>query len=71
MTVRFITEITNENISYYKELTKACDLHHLDEIRFGDFGLFDGIKYRASLTTREGQPPSENTTTIMSAHMKR
>jgi len=33
--VRFITEITNDNISHCKELMKASDLRHLDEIRFG------------------------------------
>jgi two-component system, OmpR family, sensor histidine kinase VicK len=57
--VRFITEITNENISYCRELVKASDLRHLDEIRFGGFGLYDGVKYRASRSTKEEQTPSE------------
>jgi hypothetical protein len=34
--VRFITEITKENISYSKQLMKIVELRHLDEI-MGNF----------------------------------
>jgi signal transduction histidine kinase len=56
--VRFITEITKENISYSKQLMKIVELRHLDEI-MGNFGIVDGIEYRASPTSKEGRPPPE------------
>ena len=34
--IRFITEITDGNIQYCKELMKICELRHLDEIK-GNF----------------------------------
>ena len=43
--VRFITEITKENISYSKQLMKIVELRHLDEIK-GNFGIADGIEYK-------------------------
>jgi len=46
--VRFLTEITKENISYSKDIMECTELHHLDDIRFGGFGLYDGVKYRCS-----------------------
>jgi hypothetical protein len=56
--VRFITEITKENISYSKQLMKIVELRHLDEI-MGNFGIADGIEYRASPTSKEGRAPPE------------
>ena len=56
---RFITEVTNKNIFYCKELIKIVDeLRHLDEIK-GNFGIADGIEYRASPTAEENKPPSQ------------
>jgi hypothetical protein len=50
---RFITEINKDNILYCKELIKILDeLRHLDEIK-GNFGIVDGIEYRASPTALE------------------
>ena len=54
--LRFITEITEDNIVYSKELMKNCELRHLDEVR-GNFGISDGIYYRASAKTRLSSPP--------------
>ncbi len=45
--LKYITEITNDNIHYCKELMKMCDLRHLDEIK-GNFGVGDGLYYRAT-----------------------
>src|SRR6185437_4439071 len=56
---RFITEVTDKNIFYCKELIKIVDeLRHLDEIK-GNFGIADGIEYRASPTAEENKPPSQ------------
>ena len=43
---RIITEIEKENIEQCKELMKAFELHHLDDVK-GNFSIGDGI-YRAS-----------------------
>jgi two-component system sensor histidine kinase VicK len=55
---RFIAEITTNNIEYCKELMKIVELRHLDRIK-GNFGIIDGIDYRASASINEGQPPNE------------
>jgi len=48
-----------KNIFYCKELIKIVDeLRHLDEIK-GNFGIADGIEYRASPTAEENKPPSQ------------
>ncbi len=54
--VRIITEITRDNTMYCKELIKLCELRHLDEIK-GNFGIGDGIYYRASAKSTESAPP--------------
>lgn len=54
--LRFIAEITKDNIVYSKELMKNCELRHLDEVK-GNFGISDGIYYRASAKTRLSSPP--------------
>ena len=54
--LRFIAEITKDNIVYLKELMKNCELRHLDEVK-GNFGISDGIYYRASAKTRRSSPP--------------
>jgi two-component system sensor histidine kinase VicK len=56
--VRFITEITKENLYYSKELMKIVELRHLDGIK-GNFGIADGVEYRASPTSKEEEVPSE------------
>jgi hypothetical protein len=54
--LRFISDITKDNIGYCKELMKICELRHLDEVK-GNFGIVDGIYYRASAKVRESSPP--------------
>ena len=44
---RFITDITNENIKYCKELAKYVELRHMDGIT-GNFGIVDRKEYGAS-----------------------
>ncbi len=56
--VRFITEITKENLYYSKELMKIVELRHLDGIK-GNFGIADGREYRASPTSKQDQTPPE------------
>jgi hypothetical protein len=56
--LRYITNITKENISYCKELMKFSELRHLDGIK-GNFGLGDRSDFRASTSIFEGQPPTE------------
>jgi two-component system, OmpR family, sensor histidine kinase VicK len=47
--VRFITEITKENISYTKAFVQSVELRHLDGVK-GNFGLSDA-EYIAISTT--------------------
>ena len=56
--LRFITEITKENISYCKELMEITDLRHLDGVK-GNFGIADGKDYGGSASVKEGHPPVE------------
>ena len=56
--VRFITEITKENLYYSKELMKIVELRHLDGIK-GNFGISDRVEYRASPTSKQEGTPSE------------
>jgi len=55
--VRFITEIMKENLYYSQELMKIVELRHLDGIK-GNFGISDGIEYRASPTSKQDETPS-------------
>lgn len=56
--LRFITEITGDNIPYCREMMKVAELRHLDGIT-GNFGIMDGIEYRSSARVEPGQAPSE------------
>jgi hypothetical protein len=55
--VRFLTEITSENIVHCKDIMECAELRHLDDIKFGGFGLYDGIKYRCSPVSTYRQAP--------------
>ena len=55
ISVRFITEITRENIEYCKEIMKIADVRHLDGIS-GNFTIADGTDYAGVATTHEAQP---------------
>jgi signal transduction histidine kinase len=63
--LRFITEITKDNIDYCKELMKITELRHLDGVK-GNFGIADGKDYGGSAIVKEGQPPTE----IMRSNVK-
>jgi two-component system, OmpR family, sensor histidine kinase VicK len=56
--VRFITEITKENLYCSKELMEIVEIRHLDGIK-GNFGIVDGKEYRASPTSKQQEIPSE------------
>ena len=56
ITLRFISEITKENIEHCKELMKISELRHLDEVK-GNFGIVDGIYYRATAKAGESSAP--------------
>ncbi|HEY6668053.1 MAG TPA: hypothetical protein VI033_02765 [Candidatus Nitrosopolaris sp.] len=57
--MRFISEITKENIQYCKELMKVVtELMHLDEVK-GNFGVADRRVYHASATTIKSAPPPQ------------
>jgi two-component system sensor histidine kinase VicK len=54
--VRFITEVTRENIEYCREIMKmAAEVRHLDGIS-GNFTIADGTDYAGVATTQEAQP---------------
>jgi two-component system sensor histidine kinase VicK len=50
--LRFITEITKENISSCKQIMRVADLRHLDGVK-GNFGV-DGIQYWAHASPTPG-----------------
>jgi two-component system, OmpR family, sensor histidine kinase VicK len=55
--LRFITEITKDNLHYCKEMAKVVELRHLDEIK-GNLGILDGGReYRAYPRIQPGVPP--------------
>ena len=42
--VRLVTEITRDNLPYYKEINKHIDIRHLDNVK-GSFMVCDGREY--------------------------
>jgi two-component system, OmpR family, sensor histidine kinase VicK len=54
--IRFITEITKNNLPYCREIGKMFELRHLDGIK-GNLGIMDGREYRASPSIKPGVPP--------------
>jgi hypothetical protein len=54
--IRFISEITKDNISFCKGLMKMVDLRHLDDVK-GNFGVRDNRIYQASAKNIESAPP--------------
>src|ERR671910_898862 len=55
---RFVTEITQENIRYSKELANYLELRHLEGVK-GNFGIVDGKEYGAAANIYDMQPPIE------------
>jgi two-component system, OmpR family, sensor histidine kinase VicK len=54
--LRCITEITNDNISYCKELGKIIELRHFDGLK-GNFWVIDAKEYLATANWQEVKPP--------------
>ena len=52
--LRCITEITNDNISYCKELGKIIELRHFDGLK-GNFWIIDAKEYLAIANLHEGK----------------
>ena len=50
--LRFITEITKENMKYCEKLLKVCELRHLEKVK-GNFGIIDGKSYGAGSSAAE------------------
>jgi nitrogen-specific signal transduction histidine kinase len=55
---RFVTEITQENVNYSKELACYVELRHLEGVK-GNFGIVDGKEYGAAANIYDTQPPVE------------
>jgi two-component system, OmpR family, sensor histidine kinase VicK len=55
---RFVTEITNDNVRYCKELAKYIELRHLDGVK-GNFGITDGNEYGAAANAYDLPYPVE------------
>jgi two-component system sensor histidine kinase VicK len=53
--IRFITEVTRENIEYCREIMKIAEVRHLDGIS-GNFTIADETDYAGVATTEEAQP---------------
>ena len=54
--LRYITDITNSNIPYCKELANLVELRHFDGLK-GIFGIIDGKEYLATANLQEGKSP--------------
>jgi hypothetical protein len=50
--LRFLTDISQDNVQYVKKLMKTAEICHLDDIK-GNFGLVDGDWYYASAQSDE------------------
>jgi two-component system sensor histidine kinase VicK len=55
--IRFITDITKENISFCKSLMAISELRHLEGVK-GNFGIVDSLHYGAAPRVEENRPPS-------------
>lgn len=67
--IRFISEINKENIQYCKELMAVADLRHMDEVK-GNFGIVDGIYYRATAKAGKSSAPPLLLSTSISAFVQ-
>lgn len=67
--IRFISEIRKENIEYCKKLMAVANLRHLDEVK-GNFGIVDGIYYRATAKAGKSSAPPLLLSTSISAFVQ-
>jgi signal transduction histidine kinase len=57
--LRFITEITKDNVNYSKELSKVAELRHLDGVK-GNFAIADASRYYGgSASVKKGESAIE------------
>jgi signal transduction histidine kinase len=56
--IRFITEITKDNIKYCRQLMKIGEVRHLGDIK-GNFGVGDKRVYQGSATTIKSEVPPQ------------
>ncbi|HZD82429.1 MAG TPA: ATP-binding protein [Nitrososphaeraceae archaeon] len=56
--LRYVTEITKENIPYCKELMKISEIRHTDGIK-GNFEVSDGKEYVAAATLQKAKPVAQ------------
>ena len=52
--VRLVTEITRDNLPYYKEITKHIDIRHLANVK-GSFAVCDGREYLGYLIGKQSE----------------
>ncbi|MDQ5868836.1 MAG: hypothetical protein M3530_03810, partial [Thermoproteota archaeon] len=52
--VRLVTEVTRDNLPYYKEITKHIDIRHLDSVK-GSFMVCDGREYLGYVFGRQSE----------------
>lgn len=57
--IRYVTDITLQNLPYVKELMKTAEVRHMDGIK-GNYSIADGIDYQATAAVDEGQGPTES-----------
>ena len=55
---RYVTEITNDNLSYCKQMIKFADLRHLNGVK-GNFSISDSREYVATATLQKQEPVSQ------------
>ncbi|AIF83555.1 histidine kinase [Candidatus Nitrososphaera evergladensis SR1] len=67
--LRFITEITRDNVSYCKQLMRVADVRHLNKVR-GNFGIVDKRLYAASGVEHQGKIPSRLVTSTIRAFVE-
>jgi two-component system, OmpR family, sensor histidine kinase VicK len=56
--LKYVTEITKENIPYCKELMKISEVRHTDGVR-GNFEVSDGKEYVATATLQKAKPVAQ------------
>ncbi len=54
--IRFITDVTKENINYCNDLMEVCEIRHIEGIK-GNFGILDENEYVIHLIHLESQAP--------------
>jgi len=57
--IRYVTDITSQNLPYVKELMKTAEFRHMDGIK-GNYSIVDGIDYQATAAVDEGEGPTES-----------